>query len=98
MRRAGILSLIVAMFALAGASVPPTRGLSGTFQSGIVWQAREPRTAPVSRSLPRPVLPSTVATRIVAGTIARPVTPVVRHPLFQRPPPAIKPIAVVFGT
>src|SRR4029079_10862576 len=53
LRRAGVLSLLVALFALGGASVAPTRGFAGTHATAIVWEARSVRQAPIVRNARR---------------------------------------------
>jgi hypothetical protein len=94
LRRARLASLIVALLALSGAAVAPTRGLGGTTAASIVWQARDERQAPVARKaglhgagryVGRTELRS-------AGCPGVPKLPV-RHALFQRPPPVSSSIA-----
>jgi hypothetical protein len=88
MRRAGVLSLLVALFALAGASVAPTRLLTGTHATAIVWEARSPRQAPVIRHA-RHRVPIAIAGATPRSGITStfPASSLVRHALFQRPPP-----------
>jgi len=85
-----MLSLIVALFALGGATVAPTRGVAGTSAAAIVWQARETRTAPVSRAVRRRAPALTTGTAQPVALVAS-VLPLwfVRHALFQRPPPFV---------
>jgi len=90
MRRAGVASLLIALFALAGASVAPTRGVDGPQRASIVWQVRGDRTSHVVRNTrPRGVAftASHAAVTAASGVDYR-CTPV-RHALFQRPPPQI---------
>jgi len=89
LRRAGVLSLLVALFALGGASVAPTRGFAGTHASAIVWEARSVRQAPIVRNARRR-RPIAIARAVPHGVAAdtRHASLLVRHALFQRPPPA----------
>jgi hypothetical protein len=88
LRRAGLVSLIVALMAISGASVVSVRGADGRRTASIVWQARDEKPAPVARKIARPPIvargaASPSATPSQAAALYAPV----RHPLYQRPPP-----------
>jgi hypothetical protein len=88
-RRAGVLTVLVAMVALGGASVAPTRGLQGRHGASVVWQARDAQQAPVTRNIRRqPRGITTTASQPEALVIGNRSTPFVRHSMFQRPPPS----------
>jgi hypothetical protein len=94
LRRTGFASLLVALLAMSGAAVAPTRGLGGLSAPSVVWQARDERQAPVARKSSARLA---AVTRIGAPHTS-PIGPgvpqsPVRHALFQRPPPAFSSIA-----
>jgi hypothetical protein len=95
LRRASFASLIVALLALSGATVAPTRGLGGTNAPSIVWQARDERQAPVAQKAGSRHRAGRYVGRTESGSAGRPGVPQspVRHALFQRPPPASSSIA-----
>jgi hypothetical protein len=88
LRRAGLVSLIVALMAISGASVAPVRGADGRRTASIVWQARDKKPAPVARKILRPAIAHTAASPAAAPSLAAAFRAPVRHPLYQRPPPA----------
>ena len=90
LRRAGVLSLLVALFALGGASVAPTRGFAGTHATAIVWEARSSRQAPIVQNAPRRRPIAIAGADPVVSADTRHASLLVRHALFQRPPPEAK--------
>jgi hypothetical protein len=89
LRRAGLVSLIVALMAISGASVAPVRGADGRCTASIVWQARDEKPAPVARKISRPAIVAGVAASPAAApSQAAALYAPVRHSLYQRPPPA----------
>ena len=88
MRRASVATLLVALFALTGATVAPTRGVASPQTASIVWELRGTEKAPVARHVARRIVALATAqtTDISALRVNNKPTPV-RHALFQRPPP-----------
>jgi hypothetical protein len=95
LRRAGLASLLVALFAVAGASVAPTQALSGIAAATVVWQARDERPAPVARQARRRATAGAAIGAPHTSTVSPgvPQAPV-RHALFQRPPPTFLPHSI----
>jgi len=90
MRRASVATLLVALFALMGASATPMRVSAERHTASIVWQGRGTRKAPVARTLARPIVASTASSRHARSFACSNgwQTPA-SHALFQRPPPQI---------
>jgi hypothetical protein len=94
-RGAGLASLLVALFAMAGTAVAPAQDLSGTTSTSIVWQARDERPAPVARRSHRRATPGAAIGQSQTATVAQGVPQArVRHALFQRPPPTFSPRSI----
>ncbi len=89
MRRVSVATLLVALFALTGATVAPTRGVVGSETASIVWELGGSEKAPVTRHVARrAVAIGTTQTADVSSSLFLGAAPApVRHALFQRPPP-----------
>jgi hypothetical protein len=91
MRRASVAALLVALFALTGAAVAPTRGVAGSRTTvSIVWEHRGARTVPVARQIAvRAIAIDFVPTTTISPRRVDIGQAPALHALFQRPPPAV---------
>ncbi|HEY1307846.1 MAG TPA: hypothetical protein VGF24_30045 [Vicinamibacterales bacterium] len=91
MRRVSVAALLVALFAISGAAVAPTRGAAGSRTAvSIVWKQRGARTVPVARQVAQRSVAIGLARTAITSPLRVETRPVpARHALFQRPPPAV---------
>jgi hypothetical protein len=90
MRRASVATLLVALFALTGAAVAPTRGVSSPQTASVVWELRGTEKAPVVRHVARRIVVLATAQTTDISSLRVNATPTpVRHALIQRPPPGL---------